>query len=132
VCFEQVPETRLTEGNVSFVVSMTEPLVAQGRLDEARRLLSLYARLESSADEQERMAYRGGEIVILREEGRDRELLEAAEEVLTSDYHQPVKLVCPRALAEALETFERLEATPWLDRVANLTGAADVPTLQRQ
>jgi hypothetical protein len=35
-------------------------------------------------------------------------------------------------LAEARETFEELGAKPWLERIANLTGPLDVPTLQRQ
>jgi predicted ATPase/class 3 adenylate cyclase len=226
--FARVPEASLTETGGAFLMSLIEPVVAQGRLDDARRLLSLHARMESSVDVQERTIFQAARIVVLRAEGRDRELLDTADEVLATEEHQSVKLVFPRALeatlaldeleqaerilrqvetlpagrlaptlrahalryrarlaaregdaaraeagfagaeailrefgmpfllaialthhaewlvsegraadgerllAEAWETFEDLGAKPWVDRIANLTGAADVPTLQGQ
>lgn len=129
-CFEQVPETRLAEGSGVFVLSLIEPLVAQGRLDEAHRLMSLHARMQSSADVQERTLYRAGEIVLLRAEGRDRELLDAADEVFATGEHQAVKLVFPRALEAALGLGELEHAERILGQVETLPAGRLAPTLR--
>ncbi|HEV8250214.1 MAG TPA: tetratricopeptide repeat protein [Gaiellaceae bacterium] len=128
--FEQVPEARLPQIGGSFLLSLVEPLVAQGRLDEARRVLSLHARMESSADVQERAIYRAGEIVLLRAEARDHELLEAADEVLGTDEHQPVKIVFPRALEAALALGELDHAERILRQVETLSAGRLAPTLR--
>jgi tetratricopeptide (TPR) repeat protein len=113
--FNQVPEERLVEVTPAFLLALPEPLVAQGRIEDARRLLSLYARHEASADFQNRLSYRAAEAVVLSAEGKGRQAFAAAEEVLDAPELRPtdqmIKVAFPEALeaALALGEFARAE-----------------------
>jgi hypothetical protein len=161
--FDELPEER-AEQNPAYLV---EPVIAQGRLDDARHLLAIYARHEHGADLQQRtgtarsrprccspkgrIAKRsppprracctrfdpsrgpGGQGRIpagARGGERDRARAAATFREFGMPFWLAVTLTeygewligegrsgeAEPMLAEARETFERLEATPWLDR----------------
>jgi class 3 adenylate cyclase/tetratricopeptide (TPR) repeat protein len=130
-CLEQVPEERLTETLGTFLMALPEPLVAQGRLDDARHLLSAHARFEDSVDIQERSGFRAAQTVLFRAEGRQREALAAAEEVLpTIAHHQSVKVAFPQGIEAALELGERERAERLLEQVEALPPGRLAPSLR--
>jgi tetratricopeptide (TPR) repeat protein len=133
--FNQVPEERLVELNPTFLLTLPQPLVAQGRLEDARHLLSLHTRHEAATDFQARTGYRSAEVVILRAEGREREALAAAEEVLTSvvdirPSDQTVKVVFPEALEAALALGERERAEQVLATMEAIPPGRLAPSLR--
>jgi class 3 adenylate cyclase/tetratricopeptide (TPR) repeat protein len=130
-----VPEERLVELIGTFLVALPEPLVAQGRLDEARRLLSLHARYEAASDIQERTGYRAAEAVVLRAEGKEREALAAAEDSLADMFgirpaDQGVKVAFPQALEAALALAERERAEQLLAAIEALPPGRLAPSLR--
>jgi class 3 adenylate cyclase/tetratricopeptide (TPR) repeat protein len=132
---EQVPEERLVELNPSFLIALPEVLVAQGKLEDARHLLSLYARYEAAADVQQRTGYRGAEAVVLRAEGKEREALAAAEEVLTAlvdlrPTDQGVKIAFPQAVEAALAVGRRDQAEELLTAIEKLPAGRLAPILR--
>jgi tetratricopeptide (TPR) repeat protein len=132
---EQVPEERLVELNPAFLLALPEPLVAQGRLEDARHLLSLHARHEASADIQQRAAYRVAEAVVLRAEGKEREAFAAAEDVLSAIVEirpadQSVKVAFASALESALALGERERAEQLLGQVEALPLGRLAPSLR--
>jgi predicted ATPase len=131
----QVPEERLVELNPAFLLALPEPLVALGRLEDARHLLSLHARHEAAADFQQRTAYRAAESVVLRAEGKDRQALAAADEVLTAGVEirpadQTVKVAFPQALEAALALGERERAEQLLTLIEALPPGRLAPSLR--
>ncbi len=131
----QVPEERFVELNPAFLLALPEPLVAQGRLEDARHLLSLHARHEAAADFQQRTAYRAAESVVLRAERRDRQALAAADEVLTAGIEirpadQTVKVAFPQALEAALALGERERAEQLLTPIEALPPGRLAPSLR--
>jgi tetratricopeptide (TPR) repeat protein len=69
--FEQLPEDKLLTGTtISLLDSVLQIALARGNPDEARRILGLYAELETSADVQDRSSYLGAAAAIARSEGR--------------------------------------------------------------
>jgi tetratricopeptide (TPR) repeat protein len=132
---EQVPEERLVELTPAFLLSLTEPLVAQGRLEDARHLLSLHLRYEAAADFQERTSYHAAETVILGAEGKHRQALAAAERVLsalvgTRPADQAVKVVFPQALEAALALGEPERAEQLLAPIETLPPGRLAPSLR--
>ncbi|MFL5963267.1 MAG: AAA family ATPase [Gaiellaceae bacterium] len=132
---EQVSKERLVELTPAFLVALPEPLVAQGRLEDARHLLSLHARHEAAADVQERTSYRAAEAVVLRAEGKDRQALAAAQEVLTAIVEtrpgdQAVKVAFPQALEAALALGERERAEQLLAPIEALPPGRLAPSLR--
>jgi tetratricopeptide (TPR) repeat protein len=131
----QVPEGRLVELNPTFLLALPEPLVAQGRLEDARHLVSLHARHEASADVQQRTSYRAAEAVVLAAEGKERQALAAAEEVLTAIVEsrpadQAVKVAFPQALEAALALDERERAEQLLAPIEALPPGRLAPSLR--
>jgi class 3 adenylate cyclase/tetratricopeptide (TPR) repeat protein len=130
----QVPEERLVELRAAFLLALSEPLVAQGRLEDARHLLSPHARHEASADFQQRTAYRAAESVVLRAEGKDRQALAAADEVLTTLVETPadqaVKVAFPQALEAALALGDRDRAEQLLTPIEALPPGRLAPSLR--
>jgi len=132
---EQVPEERLVELTPTFLLSLPEPLVAQGRLEDARHLLSLHARYEAAADFQQRTSYRAAETVILGAEAKDRQALAAAEEVLSAlveirPADQAVKVAFPQALEAALALGELERAEQLLAPIEALPPGRLAPSLR--
>jgi predicted ATPase/class 3 adenylate cyclase len=133
--FNQIPEERLAELLPSFLISLPEPLIAQGRLDDARRVLSLHARYEDSTDIQEQTCYRAAEAIVLHAEGKDREALAAADQALTAmlairPSDQGVKIAFPRALEAALALGERGRAEELLAEIEALPPGRLAPSLR--
>jgi predicted ATPase/class 3 adenylate cyclase len=133
--FDQVPEERLVETASTFAFSLAEPIVAEGRIEDARRLLSLYGRHETSADWQERLGYRSAEAVILLAEGKAREALDAAGEALGElielrPADQIVKVAFSPAVEAALALGDRERAEELLRRVESLPPGRLAPSLQ--
>jgi tetratricopeptide (TPR) repeat protein len=133
--FDQVPEERLAELNPSFLISLPDPLIEQGRLEDARRVLSLHARYEDSTDIQQRTCYRAAEAIVLHAEGKDREAFAAAEETLATmlpirPSDQGVKVAFPCALEAALALGERGRAEQLLASIESLPAGRLAPSLR--
>jgi tetratricopeptide (TPR) repeat protein len=131
----QVPEDRLVELPPTFLLALPEPLVAQGRLDEAQHLLSIHARHKTVTDVQQRSAYGAAEAVVLRAEGKEREALAVAEEVLSTTVgvrplDQGVKIALPQALEAALALGERERAEQLLATIEALPPGRLAPILR--
>jgi class 3 adenylate cyclase/tetratricopeptide (TPR) repeat protein len=133
--FAQIPEGEAIGGNAAFLISLPEPLVAQGRLAEARDLLSIYERLGTSADVTERAAYRAAESFLLLAGGAASEALDAAQAVLDAiDEIGPsdpnLKLAWPTALEAALAAGARDRAEALLAQVGSLPSGQLAPSLR--
>jgi tetratricopeptide (TPR) repeat protein len=136
-CLQQVPEEQLAQEYTVAFPAATELLVAQGRIAEARRLLSRHARFEASTDVQERTAHWAAQAIVLRAEGTDREALAAAEEALVAiddlgPTSLPVKIGLPEALEAALALGERERALQLLGRIETLPPGRRPPSLRAQ
>jgi tetratricopeptide (TPR) repeat protein len=132
---EHVPDERLVELQPSFLIALPEPLVAQGRLEEARHLLSLHARLKDSTDLQDRSCYRAAEAVLLHAEGEEGEALAAADEVISelvasTPADQSVKMAFPQGLEAALALGERERAEQLLANIEALPPGRLAPSLR--
>ena len=131
----QVPEERLAEVTAAFLVALSEPLVAQGRPQDARHLLSLYSRSKDSPDLQERAGYAAAAAVVLNAEGKEREALASAEQVLhdllaIGPADQAVKIVSPQALEAALVLGEPERAEQLLATIEALATGRLAPSLR--
>ena len=131
----QVPEERLLELPPAFLIALPEPLVAQGRLDDAHRLLSVHARHETSTDFQQRTGYSAAEAVVLGAEGKQREALAAAERLLAEVVEsrptdQGLKIAFPRALEAALALGDRERAEQLLATIEALPPGRLAPILR--
>jgi tetratricopeptide (TPR) repeat protein len=130
---EQVPGEMLVEHSPASLSALPEPLVAQGRIEEARHLLSLFAPYKTSADFQNRLSYRAAEAVLLRAEGKERQALAAAEEVQVAMGIRPseqfVKVAFPQALEAALALGERERAEQLLATIEALPPGRLFPSL---
>jgi class 3 adenylate cyclase/tetratricopeptide (TPR) repeat protein len=133
--FEQVPEERQVEASTAFVLALPEPFVAQGRLADARRLLSVYARFETSDDVQEVVCYRAAEAVVQLADGKPEKALSAAEralaaidEVGTAD--STIKLAFPAAFEAALASGARGRAEQLLTQIESLPPGRLAPSLR--
>lgn len=134
---EQVSEERLVEVSATFLAALSEPMVAQGRMQDARHLLSLYVRTEDSPDFQERALYRAAGAVVLHAEGKEREALASAQEVLGAIVEigpsdQAVKVALPQALEAALALGERELAEQLLATIETLPPGRLAPSLRGQ
>jgi tetratricopeptide (TPR) repeat protein len=132
---DEVPEARLVELNPSFLLALPEPFVAQGKLEDARRLLSLHARHEASADYQERTSYGAAASVVLLAQGKQREALTTATNALaelleTHPTVQATKVAVPQALEAALALGEREQVEHLLARIEALPPGRLAPSLQ--
>jgi class 3 adenylate cyclase/tetratricopeptide (TPR) repeat protein len=135
--FEQIPEERLVEGNIGFLIAVQEPLLAQGRLGDARRVLAIYERLQSSADVTERASFRAAEARVLLAEGAGRDAAAAAQSVLdaidelgASDPN--VKLAFQVALEAALAAGDRGRAEALVAQIEALPPGQLAPSLRAQ
>ncbi len=83
---DEFTDEQLDSGGVvlSLLQAGVEVYCGRGQLDEARRLLALFARLADSSDLQDRGCYLGCTAALRRAEGRLEEALEAGAETLTT------------------------------------------------
>ncbi len=131
----QVPEERLVELTPAFLLALPEPLVAQGRIDDARRLVFLHERHQNSTDLQARTAYGAAVSVVLGAEGNEREALAAAQEVLDElldvrPADQTVKIAVPQALEASLALGDRERAEHLLASLEALPPGRLAPSLR--
>ena len=122
--FAEIPEDRLRSGTtLSLLSSVLEIRLHRGELDEARRILSLFAELESSTDIQDRSGYLSAAAAIRRSEGRLEETIalgvEATQlsQVAFGVGNQAVKQGLVEALEAALALGERARAEELLATV---------------
>jgi tetratricopeptide (TPR) repeat protein len=132
---QEVPEARLAELNPTFLLALPEPLVAQDKLEDARHLLSLHARHETSADYQERTSYGAAATVVLRAQGKEHEALTTASNALdelleTHPTDQATKVAVPQALEAALALGEREQAEQLLATIEALPPGRLAPSLR--
>jgi tetratricopeptide (TPR) repeat protein len=132
---EQAPGEPILEGAMAFLVALPEPLVSQGRLDDAQQLLARYTRSEASVDVGERGAYLAARAVVLNAEGKEREALATAEEVLASmdelgPADQSAKVAFPQAVEAALALGERERAEQLIERIEALPPGQLAPSLR--
>jgi len=100
---------------LSLLTAVLEIHLQRGRIDEARRLFSLFAHLEGSADVQDSSCYFGARASLQLAEGRLREALADAEAAIeaarTLGYaQQALKQAVVAALEAALRLGEREKA----------------------
>jgi len=131
----EMQEDQLIERTSTFLLTFPEPLVAQGRVAEARRLLAVYASWETLPDFQRRSAYGCAQAVVLHAEGRDREALGAAERVLAEELElrpgeQSVKIAVPLALDAALALGQREDAEQLLSTIEAIPPGRLPPSLR--
>ena len=135
--FDQVPAERRVEVGAGFVLALPEALVAQGRLEDGRRLASTYARHQTSTDVTERAAYGALEAVLLLAEGSQREALTVGENALHAideigSADATIKVAFPASVESALALGERERAEGLLTRVESLPRGRLAPSLRAQ
>jgi class 3 adenylate cyclase/predicted ATPase len=136
-CLEQVSRERLSEGLGTFLAALPELLVARGAPEKARQLLAHFTRWDGSADVQKRTGYGAAQAVVLRAEGREKEALVAAEEVLTAmgelgPTAERVKVALTQALEAALALGERGRVEELLGLVEALPPGRIAPSMRAQ
>jgi predicted ATPase/class 3 adenylate cyclase len=136
--FAEIPEEAIAGSQLSTPLnSVLEIHINRGDLDEARRLLSLYAYLDGTADVIDRAFYAGGRAALYRGEGTQSEALEAGTEALEAAAHigygsQPFK----QGFVEAVEAAQALgddgRAEELLTTVESLPRGYRPPYLEAQ
>jgi hypothetical protein len=115
---------------LSLLQAGVEIYAHRGEFDEARKLLSQYARTENSSDVQDRASYFGAIAVLRRMEGRHEEAITAGTAILEvvptlGESQQSVK----HALVDALESALALGDTARADELFALIDA--IPPARR-
>jgi len=134
---EDFTEEQVNSGGVvlSLLQSAIEVYAHRGELDEARRILSLFARLEHSTDLQDRGCHLAATATLRRAEGKLEEALAAGAatieiaEVLTPSF-QSVKHGLVDALEAALALGDTVRANELFAFVDGLTPARRPPYLE--
>jgi predicted ATPase len=134
---EDFTEEQVNSGGVvlSLLQSAIEVYAHRGELDEARRILSLFARLEHSTDLQDRGCHLAATATLRRAEGKLEEALAAGAatieiaEVLTPSF-QAVKHGLVDALEAALALGDTARANELFAFVDGLTPARRPPYLE--
>jgi hypothetical protein len=133
--FAQATSEDIAAGPITFLVALPEPLVAQGKADQAAELMSAHARWEDSPDLQERTAFRAAQSTDLRAQGRNGDALAAAKDVLDATDElghtsQAFKVALPQALEAALALGEQETAEDLLSRVEALPTGRLPPSIR--
>jgi class 3 adenylate cyclase/tetratricopeptide (TPR) repeat protein len=134
--FGELPEEHLPTGGtlLSPLSSILEIHVHRGDLAAARRLLAIYARLEDSADVQERAAWAAASACVLHAEGRHAEAVGLGErtielgETLGID-GQDAKMGFMWAIEAALAMGDRGKAEELVDRIDAIAPGLRPPSM---
>jgi tetratricopeptide (TPR) repeat protein len=134
--FHELPEEHLPTGGtlLSPLSSILEIHVHRGDLAAARRLLSIYARLEDSADVQEQAAWTAASACIGHAEGRHAEAVALGEgtielgETLGID-GQDAKMGFMWAIEAALALGDRAKAEELVGRIDTIAPGLRPPSL---
>ncbi|HWQ22781.1 MAG TPA: adenylate/guanylate cyclase domain-containing protein [Gaiellaceae bacterium] len=137
--FAQLPEDKLFTGTtLSLLDSVLQIALARGDLDEARRILGLFAELESSADVQDRSGYLGAAAAIARAEGRLEDAVALGLEAIEVSRdafgvgNQGVKQGTVQALEALLDLGDRARAEELLEGIEALKPGVRPPYLEAQ
>ena len=135
----EIPEDRLrSTTTLSLLTSVLEIDLHQGKLDDAKRLLSHYTDLEQSAEAQERSSYLSALATVHRAEGRNEEALatgvEAAELARSAfgPSTQPVKQGLVEAVEAALALGRSDRAEELIETVESVSPGLRSPYLEGQ
>ena len=137
--FAQLPEDKLFTGTtLSLLDSVLQIALARGDLDEARRVLGLFAELESSADVQDRSGYLGAAAAIARAEGRLEDAAALGMEAIEISRgafgvgSQGVKQGTVQALEAFVGLGDRTRAEELLEEIEALKPGVRPPYLEAQ
>jgi class 3 adenylate cyclase/tetratricopeptide (TPR) repeat protein len=137
--FAEVPEEQIRTAGLllSPLTSVLELHVHRGNVEEAERILSLYSRVESSADVQDHSAYQGAVSALRRAQGRHGEALEAGLSAFEDSGALGVAAQGPKqgfihAVEAALELGEHGKAMELLAAVEVLPRGRRPPYLEAQ
>src|SRR5439155_22996636 len=129
---EEFTEEQINAGGVvvGLLQSGLEIYVHRGELDEARRLLSLFSRLEESTDLQDRSVHLAATAVLARAEGRFEQALAAGAATLeTAHVFAPSFQSIKHGVVDALEAALALGDSAKFEEL--LTFVDDIPAGQR-
>ena len=136
---EEFTAEQLEAGGVMLSLLQTgvEIHVQRGELDEARRIFSMFGRLEESTDVQDRTVYLGVRACLRRAEGRLREALADGEEAIETGRtlghsFQTVKLAYVEALEAALALGEAEKVEELLASIESIPPGSRSPYLDAQ
>jgi predicted ATPase/class 3 adenylate cyclase len=135
----EVPEEKLPAGGtlISPLNSVLELQLHRGELDGARRIFSIYERLATSADVQDRACYAASEAAVRCAEGRFAEAVVAAERATASQRtigiaNQAVKHAYVHGIEAALTIGDRDKAEELLADIERLPLGVRPPFLDGQ
>ncbi|HKV66526.1 MAG TPA: tetratricopeptide repeat protein, partial [Gaiellales bacterium] len=134
--FHELPEEHLPTGGtlLSPLSSILEIHVHRGDLPAARRLLGIYARLEDSADVQERAAWAAASACVMHAEGRHAEAVALGEktielgETLGID-GQDAKMGFMWAIEASIAMGDRAKAEELVDRIEAIAPGLRPPSM---
>ncbi len=136
---EEFDQERIDSGGVvlSLLTSILEIYLQRGQLEEARRLFSLFSRLESSTDVQDQSSYLGARTSLNQAEGRLREALADGEATIetarTLGYGaQAVKQAVVAALEAAIALGDSAKARELLSFLEDAPAGRRAPYLEAQ
>jgi tetratricopeptide (TPR) repeat protein len=134
--YHELPEEMLPTGGtlLSPLSSILEIHVNRGDVAEARRLLEIYARLEDSADVQERAGFAAAKACVLHAEGRHAEAVAAGEQTFELGDTlgldgQDAKMGFMWTLEAALARGDRAKAEEVVDRIEAIPPGLRPPSL---
>jgi predicted ATPase/class 3 adenylate cyclase len=137
--FAQIPEEQIQTAGLllSPLTSVLELQINRGNVEEAERMLSLYSRVETSADVQDHSAYYGAMAALRRGQGRQAEALEAGVSAFEDSRTLGVSAQGPKqgfvhAVEAALELGEHEKAEELLGLVEDLPRGRRPPYLEAQ
>ncbi len=137
--FGEVPREQIPEAGtiISPLTSVLEIAIHRGRLDDARELLSLYARLEGSAIVQEQACLAGAKAALARGEGRFADAVDEGVRAVDSEKvlgfgSQAVKQGFVEAVEAEFVLGELARVEELLVRVESLPRGQRPPYLEAQ
>jgi hypothetical protein len=122
---------------LSLLQSAVEIHIQRGELDDARRVFSMFSRLEESTDVQERSCYLGSRAALRRAEGRPQEALADGEATIEAGRTlgipaQAVKQGLVEAVEAALALGESAKVEELLAHVESVPPGSRPPYLDAQ
>jgi tetratricopeptide (TPR) repeat protein len=135
---EFTPEQFVSGGlMLSLLQSAVEIHIQRGELDDARRVFSMFSRLEESTDVQERSCYLGSRAALRRAEGRPQEALADGEATIEAGRTlgipaQAVKQGLVEAVEAALALGESAKVEELLAHVESVPPGSRPPYLDAQ
>jgi class 3 adenylate cyclase/tetratricopeptide (TPR) repeat protein len=109
---------------LSVLQSTVEIHIQRGELERARRVLSMFSRLEESTDVQDRACYLGSRAALLRAEGRFQEAVADGEAAIEARHTLSIRSqAVKQAIVEAIEAAFSLGELTKVDELIQLVEA---------